>query len=203
MPHDLRQALRLLRLNPGFTTLAILTLALGIGACVTMFSIVNGVLLRPLPYPQPDRIVALWEVAQSGSTMQAAWPNFLDWHEQSRTLDGIAAHTGGTTTVLGGTEPQRADAYYVSEDFFRVLGVTPRLGRPFSDAEQRPGGTPVAIVSDDFWRHALGGGGGGGGAGSETDLAAVHGKTITLDGVVAQVVGVMPAGFAFPSDAAV
>src|SRR6266542_384508 len=104
MAHDLRQALRLLRLNPGFATLAILTLALGIGACVTMFSIIYGVLLRPLPYPQPDRIVALWEVSKRGSSMAVAWPNFLDWHEQSRTLEAIAAYEGGTTTVLGGKE---------------------------------------------------------------------------------------------------
>jgi putative ABC transport system permease protein len=194
MPHDLRQALRLLRLNPGFATLAILTLALGIGACVTMFSVIYGVLLRPLPYPQPDRIVALWEVSKRGNPAHVAWPNFIDWHEQSRTLESMGAYQGGPTTVLGGKEPQRAAVYSVSEDFFRALGVVPRIGRPFSDAEQRPGGTPVAIVSDEFWRHALGGG---------DDQAALGTKTITFEGIVATVVGVMPPEFAYPSDAAV
>ncbi len=195
MPHDLRQALRLLRLNPGFATLAILTLALGIGACVTMFTIVNGVLLRPLPYPHPERIVSLWEVSKTGREMRVAWPNFVDWREQRRTLDGVAAVAGGTTTVLGGREAMRADVHYVSQDFFRVLGVTPRLGRLFSDAEQRPGGTPVAIVSDEFWRDSLGGGDG-------ADLAGGS-KQITVDGFVAQVIGVMPPGFAYPSHASI
>ncbi len=195
MPHDLRQALRLLRLNPGFATLAILTLALGIGACVTMFTIVNGVLLRPLPYPHPERIVSLWEVSKTGREMRVAWPNFVDWREQRRTLDGVAAVAGGTTTVLGGREAMRADVHYVSQDFFRVLGVTPRLGRLFSDAEQRPGGTPVAIVSDEFWRDSLGGGDG-------ADLAGGS-KQLTVDGFVAQVIGVMPPGFAYPSHASI
>ncbi len=197
MPHDLRQALRLLRLNPGFATLAILTLALGIGACVTMFTIVNGVLLRPLPYPHPERIVSLWEVGKSGRESRVAWPNFVDWREQRRTLDGVAAVAGGTTTVLGGREAMRADVHYVSQDFFGVLGVTPRLGRLFSDAEQRPGGTPVAIVSDEFWRDSLGGVGGDG-----ADIAGAA-KTITVDGFVAPVIGVMPTGFAYPSHASV
>jgi len=197
MRHDFRQALRLLRLNPGFATLAILTLALGIGACVTMFTIVNGVLLRPLPYPQPERIVSLWEVSKTGHEMRVSWPNFVDWHEQRRTLESMAVVQGGTTTVLGGREPVRADAYYVSEDFFRVLGVTPRLGRPFSDAEQRPGGTPVAIVSDELWRITLGGG-------DTADLASASApKTITTEGHVAQIIGVMPPGFAYPSKAAI
>jgi predicted permease len=197
MTHDLRHALRLLRLNPGFTALAILTLALGIGACVTMFTIINGVLLRPLPYPSPERMVALWELGRrSGETvasrqMAVAWPNVVDWKEQTRTLEALAGYEGGTTTVLGGKEAQRADVYSVSEDFFRVLGVPPRLGRPFSDAEQRPGGTPVALVGDEFWRRTFGGG------------REVAGQTLTIDGQILTIVGVMPPGFAFPAGASV
>jgi putative ABC transport system permease protein len=198
MRHDLRQAIRLLRLNPGFAALAIVTLALGIGACVTMFSIIYGVLMRPLPYPQPERVVALWEVSQTGGTMAVAWPNFIDWREQSRTLDGLAAYAGQPTTVLGGRESVRAAVYSVTDDFLKVLRVMPRLGRPFSEADHRPGAEPVAIVSDEFWRRVLGGDDGGAGA----DLSRTP-RTVTVGSHVAQVIGVMPPGFAYPSEAAV
>jgi predicted permease len=191
MTHDFRQALRLLRLNPGFATLAILTLALGIGACVTMFSIINGVLLRPLPYAEPERLVALWEVSARGNPMQVAWPNFLDWREQSKTLNGVAAYQGGPTTILGGTEALRGSVYSVSEGYFKVLGVTPQSGRLFTDAEERAGGPPVAVVSEAFWHRAFG------------DDTPYSPHTLTIDTAVVTVVGVMPMDFAYPNDGAV
>jgi putative ABC transport system permease protein len=207
MRHDFRQAIRLLRLNPGFAALAIVTLALGIGACVTMFSIIYGVLLRPLPYPQPERVVALWEVNVRGRAIAVAWPNFLDWHEQSRAMDGLAAYAGGPTTVLGGREGVRADVFGVSDDFLKILRVMPRLGRPFSEADHRPGAAPVAIVSDEFWRRVLGGDDSSTGAGADAATADLSlsrtPRTVTVDGHVAQVIGVMPPGFAFPSEASV
>src|SRR5215471_13098191 len=122
---DVRQALRALYTRPGFTVLAIATLALGIGANAAIFTVVNGVLLRPLPYPEPDRIVRLWEHTSRGSNANVSMPNLRDWRERLKSFQVIAGYQGGTTTVLGGAEPAFVDAYTVTNGYFSVFGAAP------------------------------------------------------------------------------
>src|SRR5262249_38790380 len=169
---------------------AIVSLALGIGATTAMFSVVDGVLLRPLPYPEPERIVELREVSARGHRMAVTEPNFLDVRARAHGLDAVAQYGGiGATTVSGGTEPGGAAAEYVGGDFFKVLGVAPALGRSFLPEENGAGGAFVAVVGHDLWRRALGG---------RADLA---GATLTIQGHAYTVVGVMPRGFAYPEHA--
>ena len=186
---DLRYAIRNLAKRPGFTTIAILTLALGIGASTAIFSVVDGVLLRALPYPQPEEIVQLREVNERGVQMAVAEPNFLDVRTRSHTLEAVAQYTGGLTTVTGASEPVRAMTVSVSADFFNVLGVKPIVGRAFTLEESKPGGAPVAVVSYGFWQRLLGG---------RSDLAVT---SLRLMDHNVTVVGVMPSDFAFPRDA--
>ena len=117
---DVRHAIRVLARRPAFTLVAVLTLAAGIGTNTAIFSVVNGVLLRPLPYPQPERIVRLWERSERGRPMDVSHPNFLDWRAGARSFEVLAEYSGGTETVLGGQEAVFADAYTVTEGFFRV-----------------------------------------------------------------------------------
>src|SRR3984893_1534107 len=154
---DIRFGVRGLLKRRGFTSIAVLTLALGIGACTAIFSVVDGVLLRSLPYPEAERLVELREVTAKGHLISFAEPNFLDVRARSRTLEGVAEYSGGTATVTGGSEPARAITYRVSGDFCRVLGTQPFLGRTFAMEESKPGGAPVAVISYDFWRRVLGG----------------------------------------------
>jgi putative ABC transport system permease protein len=183
---DLRYAFRALFKRPAFTVIAVLTLALGIGANTAIFSVVNGVLLRPLPYPEPDRLVRLWEHTSRGSHANVSTPNLRDWRERLKSFQAIAGYQGGTTTVLGGAEPTFADAYVVTDGYFSVFGVAPALGRTFTPVEQTPGGPAVAVVSDRFWRAQLG---------TNRHLSDLH---VRLSGVDASVIGIMPPGFAFP-----
>ena len=129
---DLKHALRVLARRPAFTLVAILTLAVGIGANTAIFSVVNGVLLRPLPYPDPDRIVRLSERTQTGAVVDVSHPNFLDWRARTRSFAALAEYSGGTETVLGGRDAVFADAYAVTDGFFRVFGVEPIMGRTFA-----------------------------------------------------------------------
>lgn len=188
---DIRVGLRSLRKRSSFTIVAILTLALGIGASTAIFSVVDGVLLRPLPYPHAEQIVQLREVSPRGARMAFAEPNFVDLRTRTHTLAGVAQYTGMLTTVNGGSEPVRALSYAVSIDFFNILGVTPIVGRTFSPEESRGGGAPVAIVSYGFWQRLLGG---------NPDLS--HASLRLLDKNVA-VIGVMPQGLGFPQNAEV
>jgi putative ABC transport system permease protein len=188
---DIRYGIRSLLGRPGFTALAVFTLALGIGACTAIFSVVDGVLLRSLPYPEAERIVQLREVNSSGTQIRFAEPNFLDVRARSHTFEAIAEYSGALTTVNGGSEPVRARAFIVSTDFFRVLGAQPIVGRAFLPDESKPGGTPAAVVSYGFWQKLLG---------EKSDLT---GTTLRLMDQNVTVVGVMPAGFAFPRDAEV
>ncbi len=187
---DLRYGLRTLWKKPGFTLTAVLTLALGIGANTAIFSVVDAVLLRPLPYPDAARIVELREVSAKGGRMPVAEPNYADVRARNHSLEAIAEYSGGTastmmTTILGGSEPVRAPVYAVSSEFFRVLGVAPIVGRAFLPAELKAG-TPVAIVSYGFWQRQLGG---------KTDLA---GTTLRIGDQSLQVVGVLPPNLGFP-----
>jgi len=186
---DIRVGIRSLLKRPGFTLIAILTLALGIGASTAIFSVVDGVLLRPLPYPHAEQIVQLREVSQRGGRMAFAEPNFLDLRARSHTFEGVAQYSGSLTTVNGGSEPVRALTYAVSADFFNVVGVTPIVGRTFSPEESRAGGAPVAIVSYGFWQRLLGA------------KATLSGTTLRLMDKSVEVVGVMPRGLGFPQSA--
>ena len=137
---DLRYAVRTLRKSPGFATAAILTLALAIGSNTAIFSVVNGVLLQPLPYPNSDRIVQVFQTAKTGERNSVTEPNFADWKAQARSFSALAmASAANTVTVNGLSEPVRVLETYVSRDFFPVFGVKPVLGRTFVDDELRPG----------------------------------------------------------------
>src|ERR1700704_731427 len=134
---DIRYGVRSLLARPGFTALAVFTLALGIGACTAIFSVVDGVLLRPLPYPHAEQIVQLREVNSNGARIAFAEPNYLDVRARSRTLEAVAEYSGELTTGPGASEPVRALAFAVSGDFFRVLGATPVVGRTFIPDESK------------------------------------------------------------------
>ena len=186
---EIRHALRVLARRPAFSLVAILTLAAGIGANTAIFSIVNGTLLRPLPYPQAGQIVRLWEQSRSGGRNNVAHPNFLDWRAQARSFDALSEYSGGTGTVLGGREAVFADAYAVTEGFFRVFGVAPALGRTFVAEEMREGGIPAVVTAHGFWETTLG---------AQRDLSRLR---VIIDGMPARVVGVMPEGFEYPAGA--
>jgi predicted permease len=186
---DVQHAIRVLARRPAFTLVAVLTLAAGIGANTAIFSVVNGVLLRPLPYPQPERIVRLWERSERGRPNDVSHPNFIDWRASTRSFDALSEYSGGTETVLGGQEAVFADVYTVTDGFFRVFGATPAMGRTFVAEEMRPGGVFAAIVGHRFWRTTLG---------AERDLSRLR---LTIAGIPLRVVGVMPEGFEYPAKA--
>jgi putative ABC transport system permease protein len=186
---DLRYAFRRLLKNPGFAAIIILTLALGIGATTAIFSVVSGVLLRPLPYPQPERIAQLWQVGAEGNRMAFSDPNFADLHAQSRSFEALAqVGLASLASVSGGSEPARVRTAAVSRDFFAVLGAQPALGRAFLPEEQQDGGSPAVVVSHAFWERYLG---------ADPDLA---GRSLTFDGRLHAVVGVMPPDFGYPTE---
>ena len=184
---DLRFASRTLAKNPSFAAIAILTLALGIGASTSIFSVVDAVLLRPLPFPNPQQIATVWELSARGRRMHLADPNFLDLRGQNKTLVGLAQFSSGPEAVSGGSEPVRMNVAAVSQDFLKVMGVEPAHGRDFADDELRPHGTPAMIISYGYWQQYLGG---------RADFSNVH---LTMEGQAYSVVGVMPQGFDFPS----
>jgi len=185
---DVRYGLRQLVKNPGFTAVAVLTLALGIGATTAIFSVVYGVLLRPLPYPDPDRIVAVFEVTSKGRPSRLADPNFNDFRDQNRSFQAIAKYTDYVVSVSGGSQPTRTRVAPVSPDFLRVFGVQPILGRNFAAADARKGAGPTVLASYGYWRQHLG---------ASSDLSQSH---LKIDGTVFSVIGVLPAGFRFPAD---
>ncbi|HEX6534881.1 MAG TPA: ABC transporter permease [Gemmatimonadaceae bacterium] len=188
---DIRFAARVLRRSPGFTAVAMITLALGIGATTAVFTVVNGVLLRALPFPHSARLVALFEHDGTKDRMAVSFPNFTDWRAESRAFAGMAAYGAGEATVLGASEPVRASVTAASADFFRVLRVAPLRGRTFLPEESRPGGVPVAVVSEAFWRRYLG---------ATPTLGDVH---LELWNTSFTVVGVMPSSFDFPEHSAI
>ncbi len=187
---DLQYALRQLRRSPGFAAAAILTLALGIGASTSIFSVADAVLLRPLPYPNPEQLVRVWEQMPNGHRPNLAESNFEDFLIQNNTFARLAAYDFGIASVSGGREPARVNVAAVSSGFFPTLGVQPLRGRLFVTEEQRPHGTPAIVVSYGYWQRYLGG---------AADFSKFH---LDLEGGSYPVVGVMPAGFDFPSDVA-
>jgi predicted permease len=187
---DVRFAARTLQKSPGFALAAIGTLALGIGASTSIFSVADAVLLRPLPYPNPEQIVRVWEQAPDGHSMNLAALNFDDFRTQNNTFTSLAAYEYWLTSIAGGSEPVRATVANVSSDFFKTLGVEPFRGRLFASDEQRPHGAPALIVSCGYWQRYLG---------SSADLSQFH---LRVEGAVYPVIGVMPSRFDFPPGAA-
>ncbi|MEZ5293719.1 MAG: ABC transporter permease [Vicinamibacterales bacterium] len=186
---DLRTAVRSLLRTPSFTAAAGLLLALGVGCTIAVFSVVDGVLLKALPYPDPDRIVTVWEATARSRTVGVSAPNFRDWREAASSFSALAAWSGGRTTVIGGQEPVVTGVYAVTRQFFTVFRAEPTLGRPFTPEESALHGPPAVVVSHGFWTRVLGG---------RTDLGAL---SLEVDGQRAPVVGVMPEGFAYPAGA--
>jgi putative ABC transport system permease protein len=187
---DVRYAARRLAGDLGFTAVSILTLALGIGASTAIFSVVDAVLLRALPYPNPQKIVRVWEQTRAGHRLQFADPNFNDFHAQNNTFAHLAEYAELLRSVSGGSEPVRVQIAEVTVGFFEAFGVAPFRGRAFAPEEQRPQGTPAAIVSYHYWQRYLGGAG---------DLSKFQ---LRMEGAVYPVIGVMQEGFDFPAGVA-
>ena len=190
MIQDLRYGIRMLLKNPGFTTIAVLTLALGIGANTAIFSVVNAVILRPLAFKEPDRIVHLWEreLKRGADRYPLAPPNFIDYRDQSRVFEQIGAYSPQNFNFTGVAEPERLDGVRASAGVFAALGVNPLLGRAYRPEEEQPGHNRIVMLSHGFWRRRFG------------SDPAIIGKSLTLNGETYTVVGVMPAGFQFPSN---
>jgi len=185
---DLRFSFRMLRKNPGFTVVVLLTLALGIGATTAIFSVVYGVLLRPLPYTDSSRIMAVFEVNSKGGWSHLADPNFDDFRDQNRSFQAIAKYNYYVVSVSGASQPSRTTVASVSPDFLKVLGIQPILGRDFSAGDAKKGAGRATLVSYGYWKQYLG---------SSPDLSQSH---LKIDGAVFSVIGVLPAGFRFPTD---
>ncbi|MGH7656530.1 MAG: ABC transporter permease [Gemmatimonadaceae bacterium] len=184
---DFRYGARMLRRRPGFTAVVIMTLALGIGATTAIFSVVYGVLLRPLPYAHADRIVAVFEVTNKGRPARLADPNFDDFRDQNRSFQSIAKYNSYMESVSGTAQPTRTTIANVSAGFFKVFGVQPLLGRAFAPNDARKGAGPTALVSYGYWKETLG---------APRDLSQSH---LSIGGSVFAVIGVLPAGFQFPN----
>ena len=187
--HDLRYALRTLRKNPGFTIVAIFALALGIGANTAIFSVVNTVLLRPLPYEDPEQLVLVWEDATKHGHPRdvPTAANFIDWRDQNQVFEGMAAYNYESFNLTGTGDPERLHGRRVSADLFRLLEVDAKIGRVFTAAEDQPGSHYVVLISYGLWQRRFGGD------------PSIVGKALTLNGKSYAVVGVMPADFQFPT----
>src|SRR5437016_4571288 len=154
---DLLFGARMLRKNPSFTLIAVLTLALGIGANTAIFSVVNAVLLRALPYPQPERLLVLTEKTRAGQRLSIAYPNFQDWREQAKSFMEMAGYRIALYNLTGVDKPARLQARTVSWNFFRMLGVQPQLGRLFVADDDKQGAAHLVLLSHAFWQEKCGG----------------------------------------------
>ena len=183
MFQDLRYGARMLWKNPGFTAVVVITLALGIGANAALFSVVNGVLLNPLPYPQPEQLVTLHRSMPDFEIASLPYPNFRDWQKENRTFSAMAISRGSGFSLIGAGEAERVSAQFVSADFFSALGVKPQLGRDFAPGEDEVGAAPVVLISANFWQRKFG---------SAPDAL---GKSITLNDKSYTIAGVIPSSF--------
>jgi len=183
LAQDLRYGLRLLAKSPGFAAAAILTLALGIGVNTALFSVVNGVLLSPLPYPQPEQLVTLHESKPNFDAGSISFPNFRDWRKENQTFSMMGMARAYSFNLTGSGEAEQVEAQFVSSDFLPLLRVKPVIGRIFAEGEDEIGRSPIALISEGFWNRKFG-------AASD-----VLGKGITLDGRSYTVVGVVPTSF--------
>jgi len=177
---DVRYGLRVLLKNPGFTAIAVLTLALGIGANTALFSVVNAVLLNPLPFASPDELVAVYAKSPTFAESSIAYPNFLDWQKDNQSFASLCAFRSDDYNMTGAGEPERVHIHMISAEFFATLGMQPLLGRAFRPEEDKVGAGPVTIVSDGLWHRKFG---------SAQD---VLGKSITLNGKAYSIIGVAP-----------
>ncbi len=185
---DLRYGVRVLWRNPSFTLIAVFTLALGISATTAIFSVVYGVLLRPLPYDRPDQLVQVSEQSSKGDAMNLADSNFRDLREQNRSLQGLAEFDSGLVSVSGGSEPKRLMVASVSSDFFPIMRLSPIRGRGFAPEDQRTGAGAAALVSYNYWKQYLN---------STDDLSSLK---LRVENKSASVIGVLPPGFRFPDE---
>ena len=182
---DLRYGLRMLAKNPGFTAVAVLTLALGIGANTAIFSVVNGVLLRPLPYADPGRLMTVYETSREFGQMSVAYPNFLDWRRENHAFTDIAAYRGDDFNFTGSGQPEHLRGEFVSASLLPVLGVNPLLGRNFMPQEDREGASGVVMLTYGLWKRRFG---------ADPNIL---GKTMTLNARSYKVIGVLPSDFGF------
>jgi predicted permease len=186
---DTRIAARTLRRTPSFSVAVILTFGLGIGASSSMFSVYDGVLLRPLPYPESDRIVRLFQLNEAGARGNISEPNYLDWQQGTHSFSGMAEMARSEEPVSGRGEPMVTVVTTVSQGFFEVMGVKPATGRTFVSDEQREGAAPVVVVSADFWRRTRDG---------ET-RPPTNDDIVRVGSLGYTIVGVMPPGFDYPA----
>ncbi len=188
---DVRYAIRQLTRSPGFTAVAVLTLALGLGANTAIFSLVHGVLLRPLPYPEPERLAMVW-LNNPGEGIDkdvTSFPHFADWRQQARSFDQLVAYSGGGFILTGRGEPEQLRGARVAAGFFPMLGVPAIHGRGLLDEENQPGREKVVVLGHGLWQRRFGGD------------PAIVGQAVSLSGATYTVVGVMPRGFQFPEEA--
>lgn len=186
MSNDLRYAVRRLARAPGFTIVATVTLALSIGALTAVFSVVNGVLLEPLPLGAPDRVMSVANVGKDGKGTATSALDYLDYRHQLTSFSSLAAYQNAAANLTGDGEPQQITLSRVGADFWRVLGLTPTLGRGFAPNEDQPQAAQVAILSDHLWRTRY-----------NAD-PRVLGQTMMLDGTPRTIIGVAPASLTFP-----
>jgi predicted permease len=183
LAQDLRYALRQLCKNPGFTAVTVLTLALGIGANTAIFSVVNGVLLNPLPFHDASRIVSMFEATPNFFKGSISYPNFLDWQRDNRSLEAMAAYRATDGSITGVGQPENVRAQRVSANFFPILGVNPILGRNFTSEEDRRGASPMALISEGLWKRKF------------ASDRNVIGQQLTVAGQSRTIIGVIPASF--------
>src|SRR6202050_2972814 len=180
---DVKFGVRVLLRSPGFTLIAIATLALGIGANTALFSLVNGILLKPLRFPQADRLVTLYQHKPQFEYGSISYPNFLDWQRDNQTFQSVAAYRPDDFSLSGLGEPQRINGVMVSANFFPTLGVNPVIGRDFDPQQDVHGGKPEVMISAGMWKSKFGA------------APDVIGKTLTLNGTDYSIVGVIPSSF--------
>src|SRR5689334_17142357 len=187
---DIRYAGRTLRKNPAFTVIAVVCLALGIATNTTLFSCFNAIVLRPFPFEDPDRLVALWDFNPKNNNRSGiSYPNYLDWRDQSRSFTGIAAYSGRSVAITEGTEPVRLSGELITANLFPLLGVRPQLGRLLRADEDAAGAAGVVLLSDAAWKRLYGG-----------DPSLI-GRVISVNNEARTVVGIMPPDFKFPENA--
>lgn len=185
--NDIRYSIRSLIKRPGFVAVAVITLALGIGANTAIFSVINAVVLRPLPYADPDRLVMVWETVAGNDRRSVAPGNYVDWRDQNKTFAGMSAAFNGNFNLTGDAEPERIDGATITSNLMEVLGVPAQVGRTFQPVDDSARGSSVVLISDGLWKGRFG-----------ADHNII-GRSITIDETPHTVVGVMPAGFQFPA----
>jgi hypothetical protein len=183
LPQDLRYGVRVLAKSPGFFLIAILTLALGIGANTAIFSVVNGVLLNPLPFRRPNQLVSMFQEMPNFKNGSISYPNFIDWRRMNTTFADMAAYRSVGFNLSGNGEPERLHGEMISSGFFEILGVNPLMGRTFTADEDRRGATPTATITEGLWQRKFGG------------RKDIIGQRMVLDDVGRTIIGVVPSSF--------